>query len=203
VWLYTLLLPSFAKSGWLPSAFEDSGILGIELLRAQALFGSAGWSEITHCLFWSLAANIGAFVLVSSLRAPNAAEAAQASAFVDALRSRRPVGLALWRGSAEVRELRNLAERFLGVARTERAFEDYARGRGLDGVDALPADPDTVEFAENLLSGAIGGASARVMVASVTQEEALGLDEVLASSTKPRRSAPTAASWSRSPRRWR
>ncbi len=43
----------------------------------------------------------------------------------------------------------------------------------------LPADARTVYFAETLLSGAIGGASARVMVASVTQEEALGLDEVL------------------------
>jgi len=179
VWIYTLLLPSFAKSGWLPGVFQDSGIFGIEPLRAQALFGTAGWNEITHCLFWSLAANIGAFVLVSSLRAPNAAEAAQASAFVDALRGSRPVGLPLWRGSAEVRELRGLAERFLGIVRTERAFADYARHRGFQSVDALPADPETVEFAENLLSGAIGGASARVMVASVTQEEALGLEEVL------------------------
>jgi len=43
----------------------------------------------------------------------------------------------------------------------------------------LPPDAETVYFAETLLSGAIGGASARVMVASVTEEEALGLDEVL------------------------
>jgi signal transduction histidine kinase len=36
-----------------------------------------------------------------------------------------------------------------------------------------------VHFAETLLAGAIGSASARVMVASVTAEETLGLDEVL------------------------
>jgi Na+/proline symporter/nitrogen-specific signal transduction histidine kinase len=179
VWVYTLLLPSFAKSGWLPPVFHESGLLGIELLRAQALFGFSGWNEITHCLFWSLTANVGAFLLVSSLRSPNAAEAAQASAFVDALRRRRLVGLPLWRGSAEVGELRRLAERFLGVARTQRAFADHARARGLSATDDLPADAETVEFAENLLSGVIGGASARVMVASVTQEEALGLEEVL------------------------
>jgi len=181
VWVYMLLLPSFAKSGWLPATFTESGIFGIELLSAQALLGLEGWNEITHCLFWSLTANIGAFVLVSSLRKPNAAEVTQASAFVDALRRNRLVGLPLWRGRAEIRELKRLAARFLGSARTERAFSDYARSRsrGLDSIDALPADGETVEFAENLLSGAVGGASARVMVASITKEEALGLDEVL------------------------
>ena len=179
LWLYTLLLPSFAKSGWLPAQFHESGILGIEALSAQALFGLTGWNEITHCLFWSLSANILMFVLVSSLRAPNAAEAGQASVFVDALRRRSLTGLPLWRGSAEIVDLIRLAERFLGSTRTRSAFLGYARSRGVDTVDALPADAETVEFAENLLSGAIGGASARVMVASVTQEEALGLDEVL------------------------
>jgi Na+/proline symporter/nitrogen-specific signal transduction histidine kinase len=179
VWLYTLLLPSFAKSGWLPTAFQEQGIFGIEVLRAQALFGLTGWNEITHCLFWSLCANVLAYVLVSSLRAPNAAEAAQASAFVDVLRRPGATALPLWRGSAEVAELMRLSERFLGKARTRRAFSEHARDRGLAHRDELPADAETVEFAENLLSGAIGGASARVMVASVTQEETLGLQEVL------------------------
>ncbi|MGB5737513.1 MAG: sensor histidine kinase [Thiohalocapsa sp.] len=179
VWIYTLLLPSLAKSGWLPPVFRDGGLFGIEALRAQALFGLAGWNEITHCLFWSLCANIGAFVLVSSLRTPNAVEAAQASAFVDALRRRTLTGLPLWRGRAEITELMHLSDRFLGTRRTRRAFANYARSRGSASIEDLPADAETVEFAENLLSGAIGGASARVMVASVTQEEALGLDEVL------------------------
>jgi Na+/proline symporter/signal transduction histidine kinase len=179
VWVYTLLLPSFAKSGWLPTDFQDSGIFGIEALRAQALFGFDGWNAITHSLFWSLCANIGAFVLVSSMRSPTAVEAAQACAFVDALRRRGLSGLPLWRGSAEMTELTRLSERFLGGARTRTAFMDYALSRGCASLDALPADAETVEFAENLLSGAIGGASARLMVASVTQEERLGLDEVL------------------------
>ena len=37
VWAYTLLLPSFAKSGWLPLAFVDQGWFGIALLRPQQL----------------------------------------------------------------------------------------------------------------------------------------------------------------------
>ncbi|HYN77425.1 MAG TPA: histidine kinase dimerization/phospho-acceptor domain-containing protein, partial [Lamprocystis sp. (in: g-proteobacteria)] len=179
VWIYTLLLPSFARSGWLPPMFLESGIFGIDLLRPQALFGVTGWNEVTHCLFWSLSANLGAFLAVSSLRPPNAVEAAQANAYVDAPRQGRSSGLTLWRGSAEVAELRALAERFLGAERTGRAFAGFARTRGVATPEALPADAQTVSFAETLLSGAIGGASARVMVSSVTEEEALGLDEVL------------------------
>jgi Na+/proline symporter len=34
VWLYTLLLPSFAKSGWLPIEFLQQGLWGLELLQA-------------------------------------------------------------------------------------------------------------------------------------------------------------------------
>ena len=179
VWLYTLLLPSFARSGWLPSAFIESGAFGIDLLKPQSLFGLAHWNEVTHCLFWSLSANIGAFLVVSSLRAPNAVEATQASAYVDALKHGRRTSLPLWRGSAEVAELRTLAERFLGTERTRRAFSGYAASRGITTPESLPADAQTVDFAETLLSGAIGGASARVMVAAVTEEEALGVDEVL------------------------
>ena len=179
VWIYTLLLPSFAKSGWLPRAFMETGLGGLDILAPMALFGLSGWNEITHGLFWSLTANIGAFLFVSSLRAPNAAEASQAGIFVDASRRTALASAPLWRGSAEIAELMRLAERFLGSVRTRTAFVQYARSRGVDSPEALPADAETVYFAETLLSGAIGGASARVMVASVTDEEPLGLDEVL------------------------
>jgi signal transduction histidine kinase len=47
------------------------------------------------------------------------------------------------------------------------------------GVEELTADAGLVHFAETLLAGAIGSASARVMVSSVVKEEPLGLDEVM------------------------
>ena len=36
IWAYTLLLPSFAKSGWLPITFLSEGLFGIDLLQAAA-----------------------------------------------------------------------------------------------------------------------------------------------------------------------
>jgi signal transduction histidine kinase len=78
-----------------------------------------------------------------------------------------------------VAELLGLAERFLGAERARQAFRSLAHTRGLRNEGQLPADAETVHFAELLLAGAIGSASARAMVASVATEEPLGLDEVL------------------------
>jgi Na+/proline symporter/signal transduction histidine kinase len=179
VWLYTLLLPSFAKSGWLPIEFLQTGFLGLELLRPQELFGMKGLDPIAHSLFWSLLANVGAYACVSLMRSPNAIEAGQATLFVDVFKQSRPAGGAFWRGSAKIGDLLPLIGRFIGRERARGVFTEYARSRGAASVDAIPADAGLVHFAETTLAGAIGSASARVMVASVVKEEPLGLDEVM------------------------
>lgn len=180
VWLYTLLLPSFAKSGWIGRGFLDLGPAGMAMLKPQALFGLGGMDEISHCLFWSLLVNSALYVGVSLTTRPGATEVAQAERFVDALsRGGAAPRASLWRGSASSGELVALLERFLGPARARKQLRAYARRRDLDDWKSLPADADFVSFAETQLAGAIGSASARVMVASVVQEEELGLDEVL------------------------
>ena len=178
VWGYTLLLPSFAKSGWLVADFLTQGPFGFSLLRPQELFGLTGLDEISHCLFWSFFVNIGAYVAVSMGRPPTAAEASQATLFVDALKHTRPVGAALWRGRAKISDLKALVGRFLGPQRAESAFA-YAQNLGGVATDEQEADAELVHFAESLLAGAIGSASARVLVASVTKEEPLSLSEVM------------------------
>ncbi len=179
VWLYTLLLPSFAKSGWLPMEFVNSGIFGIAALKPEALFGMAGVNATTHALFWSLLANISCFVGVSLWRTPSPVEVGQAGLFVDIL-ERDPVGAArFWRGQAKIGDVCALLARFLGARRVQEAFASYAKRKGVARVEELDADGDVVHFAEILLAGAIGSASARVMIASVVEEEALGLEEVM------------------------
>jgi Na+/proline symporter/signal transduction histidine kinase len=180
VWLYTLLLPSFAKSGWIGSDFVTHGLFGIGWLKAQALFGLSGLDEISHCLWWSMFANIGCYVAVSLNSQPDAVEAGQAERFVDVFRhAQGDADARLWRGNASVDALVDLLERFLGPARARQQLASYAQARGANDWHALPANADFVRFAEGELAGAIGSASARVMVASVAQEENLGLDEVL------------------------
>jgi hypothetical protein len=67
----------------------------------------------------------------------------------------------------------------LGTQAAQRLFADYAQRLGLAHVADIPADARLVQFVETQLAGAIGSASARVMVASVVEEEALDLDDVL------------------------
>jgi len=180
VWTYTLLLPSFAKSGWLPITFLSHGLFGTDLLKPQQLLGLQGLDDITHCLFWSMLANIGCYVGISLIRGPSAAEHGQATVFVDALKHPPAApGSRFWRGSASVNDLLLLVGRFLGPERAHEAFAAYARSRGARSVEALLADADLVHHAESLLAGAIGSASARVMVASVVEEEPLDIDEVM------------------------
>jgi Na+/proline symporter/signal transduction histidine kinase len=180
VWVYTLLLPSFAKSGWLPSAFLNEGPFGVALLKPEQLFGLQGLDDVTHCLFWSMLANVGLYVGISLCQRLSATDHSQATLFVDALKpSSAAGGSRFWRGSASVRDLADLLGRFLGPERAKEALAAYAAAQGLSSSEALEADAAFVHHVESLLAGAIGSASARVMLASVVEEEPLGLDEVL------------------------
>ena len=84
-----------------------------------------------------------------------------------------------WRGRADVGGLVALVGRFLGPERAHALFLAQARRQGLQAVEQLEPDARLVHFAETQLAGAIGSASARVMIASVVEEEALGLEDVL------------------------
>ncbi|HEM46148.1 MAG TPA: histidine kinase, partial [Alphaproteobacteria bacterium] len=180
MWLYTLLLPSFARSGWLPASFVTDGPFGIGFLKPYELFGLAGLDYLTHALFWTMLANIGLYVAVSLTSRQSVVERIQAAIFVDVHRHYgEPQGASFWRGTATVRDLIELVGRFVGLAQANRAFADYARRRRLNLGRIKEADAELVAFAERMLAGAIGAASARAMLHTVAQGEAMGLEEVM------------------------
>ena len=181
VWVYTLLLPSFAQSGWLPLSFLNAGPFGVALFKPYALFGLTGVDHLSHSLFWSMLANIGLYVGVSLLTRQSAIERIQATRFVEVFRQPgEHVAEPRWRGfGVAVRDLQELAARFVGRERAELDFAGYARGRGLDLGKMRIADAGLVTFTERMLAGAIGGASARVMIATTVKGEGVGIDEVM------------------------
>jgi len=83
----------------------------------------------------------------------------------------------VWKGTASAPDLQALLARFLGAERASAAFAAYARRRGVAAPSAVPADAGLVQFVETALAGAIGGASARIMVASTVKEDVLSFDE--------------------------
>jgi Na+/proline symporter/nitrogen-specific signal transduction histidine kinase len=179
VWLYTLLLPSFAKSGWLPIHFLDEGPFGIALLKPYALFGLTGLNDITHAMLWSMLANIGAYGVVSIFTRQSVAEQAQAARFVDVYRKGGAPALRTGKGMASMTDLEALLARFLGAERARAAMREYATRRGYSTPAEMTADADVVNFAETALAGAIGGASARIMVATTVKEDAPSIEDVM------------------------
>jgi len=176
VWTYTLLLPSIAHAGLLPARFVAYGLFDLSMLKPYALFGLTGLMPIAHSLFWSMLVNIGGVIGVSLLLRPAPAERAQAALFVDVFRGAEAAQL--WRRTAPLPDLRTLVGRFLGHPQAEAAFLTRTHQRGLDPSTA-EADAEMVLYAEQLLAGAIGTASAQVLVQSVVKEEPLGLDEIM------------------------
>ena len=83
VWIYTLLLPSFARSGWIAQSFVEIGPLGIALLKPYALFGLEGLDPIAHATIWTMLVNVGLFVAVSLMTSQSVIERSQAVQFVD------------------------------------------------------------------------------------------------------------------------
>jgi len=164
IWVYTLLLPTFAQSGLISDAFIENGPFGLWLLKPQALF-SLSFDPLTHGVFWSLSVNLAAYVLVSLARPPEPVERLQANIFVPAELSPTP-GLRLWRTSVTVGDLQATIARYLGEERTQRSFHRFARERGRDA-DAdfsAPADAQILRFSEQLLASAIGAASSRLVL---------------------------------------
>lgn len=177
IWAYTLLLPAFALSGWIGSDFVSEGPFGWALLKPYQLLGLRGLDPYTHATFWSILVNIGGLILGSLLGRQDAMEQVQGSQFVDIFhRDRHDGDSLLWRGVVETAELNNLLARFIGRQRADKAFNDYARKNKLN---ALQADSRLIHYTERLLAGAIGSASARVMVSSVVMGEVLSIDEVM------------------------
>ncbi|MEP9352580.1 sensor histidine kinase [Xanthobacter sp. KR7-65] len=177
VWAWTLMLPSVAKSGWIGDAFLTHGPFGIAALAPERLFGLAALDNLSHSLFWSLLANVSLYVGLSLWRAPSGREASQALLFVDVFaRGRSAADPIFWRGRARPDALMALARRLIGP---EAAAQIFAAHAHTAGVADPTADARLVDAVERRIAGAVGAASARVLVAAVAEEEPLGTADVM------------------------
>ncbi len=182
IWVYTLFLPSFAKSGLLPISFIDAGPFGISLLKPYALFGLDGLDSISHSLFWSMIFNIGAFLSVALYSRQSRIEHIQATVFVEAFSQQQPRMLGaphLERGGASVESLRQVATKFVGEERAAEAFLAHAHYLGLASERELHVDTGLIRLVERLVAGSIGAASARAVMASAVKAEQVSLEEIM------------------------
>ena len=190
VWFFTLVLPTLVGPGSLPESVLTAGVGGISALRPFALFGLEGLDYLSHGLFWSWLFNIGLYVGLSLAWPPTALELRQADVFVDVF-TRRSLAEEVtgWQSRTPFPDVRALLLGFLGKKRTNQALRTFAT-RFPDAM-ALPedlanplihhptADPRLLNYAEKLLAGSLGPASARMLVASVAGAEEISYASVV------------------------
>ncbi len=116
-WAYTLIVPIFARAGWLPPTLVTEGPAGISALRPEALFGISGLDAIPHAFVWILVVSGTAFVFGSLLFPASTEERARVERLVGAL---EPTPMRPEREAA--RAMANAAEK---RSRIVALFSDY------------------------------------------------------------------------------
>ena len=180
VWFFTLVTPTMVTAGYLTDSFLTEGLLGVSALRPNSLLGMEGMSPISHGLFFSLTVNSFAYVFLSLLLPQSSKEHNQAVVFVDIFKYSTTLDSSIiWKGQAYLPDLKALLVNFLGQAKTDEALQEFEEltGSSLEFKGAV--NSELVNYSERLLSGVIGTASARIMVASVVKEEEISMEEVL------------------------
>ncbi|MBT4907533.1 MAG: hybrid sensor histidine kinase/response regulator, partial [Rhodospirillaceae bacterium] len=179
VWVYTLLLPTFAASSWFPETLLTVGPAGIAMLHPQALFGIEFGDPLSHGVFWSLSANIVLLVALSLLNRPSVVERGQARAFVEVMGAERTARPRAYKGALTIRDLADLTGRYLGTAVSERAFAQYLAEREPTLSADDPVDAGVLRFAERLLASAIGASSARLVISLSLEREDIDMESAM------------------------
>ncbi|MBB5021006.1 SpoIIE family protein phosphatase [Desulfurispira natronophila] len=170
VWFYTLLLPSFLRSGW----WEDSliiqeGLFGQSYLRPYALFGLTGFDIWTHALFWTMFFNIGLYIAISLLTRPSEEDDRQAKSFVDVFKAdTEPTSYRERLSQApSISEFQELMAKFIGERQATNALTQYLANKDLT-IDSKDLPEHEVfglkQFTERTLAGSVGAAPARIIL---------------------------------------
>ncbi len=176
---FTLLIPYLIGINNSNSTFITNGLFNIELLKPFALFGLDYLSPVSHALFWSLMFNTITYFSVSVSFKGNYRERNYAEMYVDIEKySTNHENAFVWKGTAYTKDIEKVLNQFLGKERTIRALNIFNTKYNVASDQEL-ADARLVKFAENLLTGHIGTASAKILIASVVKEEKVTLPEVL------------------------
>ena len=177
--LYTLVLPFTLDAFTGNDSFTQFGLFGIEALKPYALFGLDFLSPPAHAFFWSISFNLLCYLVFSLIYKGNYRERNYAEMYVDSKNFTTLQDSALvWKGEAYVNDIKNVLIRFLGENRANRALNIFFTKYKLPQ-DTQLADARLINFSEKLLTGSIGSASAKILIASVVKEEQISLVEVL------------------------
>jgi len=181
LWFYTLLVPSFVRSGWLDQSILEQGLFGITALRPLELFGLSGFDIWTHSLFWTMFFNIGAFLTLSLLGKPSRHEIEQADKFVSSPDS---ISAIITHERIEqaptIIEFVDLMAKFIGEKQAHAAISNYLGDREIDRKGSLSEHelPGLKRFTEKTLAGSVGAAPAKIIIENYLETRGSTMEEV-------------------------
>ncbi|SFH86075.1 ATP-binding protein [Halpernia frigidisoli] len=167
---FGLILPSFSEN-YVESSFFNSGFL--------AFFSIPYLLPIPQIFFWSVLVNAGLFGIISTNTIANYRERNYAELYTDIddyIQNHE--NAYIWKGTANISDIQKILVRFLGQKKTEQALKIFNLKYKITGGNDS-ADSRFIKFSENLLSGRIGSASAKILIEGVTKEDKISLPEVL------------------------
>ncbi|MCA0433687.1 MAG: PAS-domain containing protein [Proteobacteria bacterium] len=179
MWAYTLLIPSFADSGWISGSLMSDGPFGITALRPRQLLGLE-FDSLTHGVLWSLIVNVAVYVGLSVTRTPNRAELLQADSFVSSDRHVRfAPSYRMWRSSVTIGQVEETVARYIGREQAREAFARMVKTRDLADDSRIEADISVLNFGEHLLASAVGPSSSRLVMALLLERHSKSSREAI------------------------
>jgi signal transduction histidine kinase/Na+/proline symporter len=135
---------------------------------------------ITTVFFWSMFINTSLYVFVSLISKQSNLERNQAELFVNIYNYSESVeSSVIWKGKAFFPDVQSLLARFLGEQRANYELLSFTEKNKIQLDEKEELDPRVIYHAEKLLSNMIGSSSARILVASVTQEDQISMEDVV------------------------
>ncbi|MBZ9653019.1 sensor histidine kinase [Psychroflexus montanilacus] len=177
--VFTYLLPFFTENIFSNNQFVANGLFGITALKPYALFGIELLNPVNHALYWSLLLNTGAYLILSVIKKGNYRERNYGEMFVNTSKAvELKENAYVWKGEAYVEDIQNILVRFLGQSKADKALRVFRKRYAVNPEDRL-ADARFINFSERLLTGAVGSASAKILISNVAKEKPVSLVEVL------------------------
>ncbi|MGH1437674.1 MAG: ATP-binding protein [Lewinella sp.] len=180
IWAFTLPFPTLIEAGLFSTDILEYGIGGIHGLKPQSLLGLDHLDQFSHAAFWSLGLNTLALVGISLYSKANATEIQQADLFVNIYKyQEQQEDYSVIQRQASIDDIKMVLTRFLGIQRARTLLKKFESNRKLELNKLETAPTELINFTETQLTGALGAASSKLILASIAKTDAISLEEML------------------------
>lgn len=163
----------------IPTLFGGTVNKNYIMLVTESIENNHG-AIITTVFFWSMFVNASLYVFVSLISKQSNLERNQAELFVNIYNYSESVeSSVVWKGKAFFPDVQSLLSRFLGEQRANYELRTFTEKNNIQLDEKEELDSRVVRHVEKLLSNMIGSSSARILVASVTKEDQISMEDVV------------------------